>query len=196
MSFNKEIRYRMLKKLYDYYHENPLSSGIHRNTMLEMLNVQENIMDANMLYLIEKRLVKSQGSVAFAWRFAKIKAFGIDVIENEEKYKDQFPFMQVQIVQGNNYGNMAQAGADSQITIAQINEAFQRARDLTKAKEGIPEELEKEVEDNITTLEDEIKKDKQEWGKIQKSWNWLKANASWVVPILKEIIIEAMKMNY
>jgi len=194
MSSNKEIRYRILKTLYTHFHENPASMGIGRTTMLEVLNVPENLMDANMLYLKQKRLVNTSGMrIAFIWKSVKITDSGIDVIENKEKYKDQFPFMQVQIVQGNNYGNIAQAGAESQINITQINEAFQKARDETKTVTGIPDELKKQVEDNLTTLEDEIKKDEPELGKVQKIWKWLKGNAAWVVPILKDIILEGMK---
>jgi len=194
MSSNKEIRYMILKTLYTHFHENPASMGIGRTTMLEVLNVLENIMDANVLYLKQKHLVSSSGvSVAFIWKSVKITAFGIDVIENKEKYKDQFPFMQVQIVQGNNYGNIAQAGADSQVTITQISETFQKARDLTKATTGISEDLIEEVNDKLTTLEQEINKNEPELGKVQKIWKWLKGNASWVVPILKDIIMEGMK---
>lgn len=193
MSSNKKIRFVILKTLYTHFHENPASMGISRFTMLEVLNVLENIMDANVLYLKQKHLVSdSGGSMAFLWKSLKITAFGIDVIENKEKFKDQFPFMQLQIVQGNNYGNIAQGGADSQITINQISETFQKARDVTTATTGISEDLMEEVTDKLTTLEKEINKNEPELGKVQKIWKWLKGNASWVVPILKDIIIEGM----
>lgn len=193
MSMNKQIRYRILSILYDYFHENPKSAGIDRTNMMKTLDVTENLMDANMVYLKEKHLVKVIETMGSLWRVAKINAFGIDVIENKEKYKDQFPFVQVQIVHGDNYGNMSQASTGSQITINQIVESFQRARDLTSVKTDISEDTQKEVDDNLTTLEDEIKKNEPELGKVQKIWKWLKGNASWVVPILKDIIVEGMK---
>jgi len=193
MSSNKEIRYIILKKLYDFFHENPGSAGVSKSDMMQTLNAQEKLVDANMIYLEEKHLVKTIGTMGAIWLVANITAFGIDVIENQEKYKDQFPFVQVQVVHGNNYGNMAQAATGSKISIAQINEAFQRARDLTKAATGISKELKEQVEDNLTRLEDEIKKNEPELGKVQKTWKWLKVNASWVVPILANIVIEAMK---
>jgi len=193
MSPNDEVRYRILQILYDYYHENPTGVGFSRKPMFDLLNVQENLMDANMLYLEEKRLVRIHGSMAYAWNWAKIKAFGIDVIENKEKYKNRFPFINVQQIHGDVYGNVVQAGGDSHVTIVQIDEAFQRARDLTEAKADISEELKKNVEDNLTTLKEEIKKDELELGKIQKIWKWLKETASWVVPILKDIILKVME---
>jgi len=149
--------------------------------------------DANVFYLEEKRLIKLLNYLGVPWGLAKITAFGIDVIENKEKYKDRFSFIQIQNIQGNVYGTVVQAGAGSQVTITQIGEAFQRARDLTEAKTDISEGLKREVQDNLTTLEEEIKKDEPALGKVQKITRWLKENASWVVPIIETIIKEAIK---
>ena len=91
MSSNKEIRYNILNNLYGHFHENPKSMGINRPNMMKSLNVQENLMDANMVYLKEKHLVKIMGTMSAIWHSAKITAFGIDVIENKEKFKDKFP---------------------------------------------------------------------------------------------------------
>lgn len=193
MNPNDEIRYRILNFTYARYHEDPGRPGIDRTTMLELLQVPENAMDANVLYLEQKSLLKLLKSMGALWVVAEITAFGIDVIENKEKYKDAFPFIQVQIVGGDNIGTMVQSGAGSKITVNQINEAFQKAREINKAIRGLTEEEKKQVEDNLTTLEKEAHTEKPEQGKIHKSWEWLKRNAPWLVPILKDIVVEIMK---
>ena len=193
MVSNDEIRYRILQTTCDAYYKDPTDSGIDRNSMTELLRVSSRLVDANVFYLEEKRLIKLQKHYGVPWAFASITAFGIDVIEKKEKYKDQFPFIQIQIVEGPVHGPVVQAGAGSQVTITQIGEAFQRARDLTEAKTDISKDLKRGIQDNLTILEEEIKKDELESGKIKKIWGWLKENASWVIPILKDIILEGMK---
>ena len=98
----------------------------------------------------------------------------------------------IQEIHGNVYGNVVQA-KDLQVTIQQISDAFKEARSLTEAKIDISPDLKKEVKETLLTLEEELKKKEPNAGKIQKSWQWLKRNANWVVPSLTQIIIEALK---
>jgi len=129
------------------------------------------------------------------WGLAKITAFGIDVIENRAKYREAFPFIMIQEIHGNVYGNAIQA-KDAQITIQQISDAFQEARKLTEARTDISEDLKKEVNENLLILEEEVKNIEQDAGKIQKTWQWLKRNANWVVPSFTQIITEVVKSLY
>jgi hypothetical protein len=39
----------------------------------------------------------------------------------------------------------------------------------------------------------EFGKEKPDAGKIQRTWDWLKENAGWVVPIISNIVIEGLK---
>lgn len=165
--------------------------------MSELLNVQENLMDSNMLYLEQKGLVKLVKVMGSLWELATITAFGIDVIENKQTYKERFPFVTVQVqeIHGDIIGNVVQA-KDSQVSIQQIDNAFQKARSLTESKSDISPELKKEIHDNLNFLEEEVMKKEPDAGKIQKVWNCLKKNAGWVVPVLAQIIAEVVKSLY
>ena len=194
---NDEIRILTLQHLYRLYHEDPKSFGINRVEMLELLNAQENLMDSNMLYLEQKGLVKLEKVLGSLWAWARITAFGIDVIENKQMYKQQFPFITVQVqeIHGDVHGNVVQA-KDSQVIIQQIDSAFQTARSMTESKTEISSELKKEIHENLLALQEEIKKKEPDAGKIQKCWNWLKRNANWVVPVLAQIVSEVVKSLY
>ena len=181
----------MLQVLYDEYYENPVNLGIDRKKMLELLQIPEKVMDANMLYLENKGLVRLHKTIGSPWTHAKITAFGIDVIENKEKYKEKFPFVQIQEIYGDVYGNVIQA-KDSQI-IKQIDSVFRRARDLTRIKKDIPLDLRKKTEEKLTFLEKELKKEEPDIGKVHGLWNWLKNNASWVIPIIKDVVVESLE---
>jgi hypothetical protein len=162
--------------------------------MSELLNTPENLMDSNMLYLEQKGLVKLVRTMGSLWELARITAFGIDVIENKEMYKQQFPFIEVQVqeIYGDVHGNVVQA-KDSQVVIQQINGVFQKAYSLTESRADISPDLKKEILSNLTSLEEEMKKREPDAGKIQKTWNWLKRNANWVVPVLAQIVLEVVK---
>jgi hypothetical protein len=131
------------------------------------------------------------------WELGRITAFGIDVIENKENYKQQFPFVtfQVQEIYGDVHGNVVQA-KDSRITIQQVESVFQKAYSLTESKAGISPEMKKEILSNLASLEEEMKKEEPDAGKIQKTWNWLKRNANWVVPVLAQMVLEVVKLLY
>jgi hypothetical protein len=60
-------------------------------------------------------------------------------------------------------------------------------------KTEIPSDLKEKVNAELTSLEQELVKKEPDVGKIQKTWNWLKENASWVVPIISTTIIEGLK---
>lgn len=198
MSSNDEVRFNILKILYEDFHRNPNEFlGMTRQKVEESFKVPENLMDANIQYLKEKGLIKLRESPNSRWLLAKITAFGIDVIENKEKFREQFSFLNIMIqnIRGNVYGDAVQA-KDSQVTIQQISDAFQKARSITEAKTDISPDLKKEVKETLLSLEEELKKKESDAGKIQKSWQWLKRNADWVVPSLTQIIIEAVKSLY
>jgi hypothetical protein len=196
MSSNDEIRISILQHLYAFYYRDPKLIGISRADMLKLLNTQENLMDSNMLYLEQKGLVKLLKTMGSLWEIANITAFGIDVIENKEMYKQQFPFITVQVqeIHGDVHGNVIQA-KDSQITIQQIDNVFQKACSMTESRADISPDLKKEILSNLASLGEEMKKKEPDAGKIQKTWNWLKRNANWVVPVLTQIVLEVVKIT-
>jgi dCTP deaminase len=85
---------------------------------------------------------------------------------------------------------------DSQIVIQQINSVFQNARNITESKTEISPESKKETLSYLDSLQEEMKKKEPDAGKIQKTWNWLKRNASWVIPVLTPIVLEVTRSLY
>lgn len=197
MPSNNEIRYSILQHLYRLHFEDPSSFGIARVELLRLIGTQENLMDSNMLYLEEKGLVRLEKVMGSLWAWARVTALGIDVIENKEMYKQRFPFITVQIqeIHGDVHGNVVQAEG-SQVTIQQIDGAFQTARSMTESKTDISQEVKKEIQENLVALQEEIEKKEPDAGKIQRSWSWLKRNANWVVPVLAQIVSEVVKSLY
>ena len=192
---NNEIRYRMLEILSNLAQREP-GAMLNRQTMQNMLQISEGEMDFNMLYLEEKGLVKLHKTMGALWQAAEIRAFGIDVIENKEKYSERFPFIQttIQEIHGNVYGPAIQAVGSNINYNQNVTTAFQQARKMTEAKADITASLKSEVEKYLNLLEEELKSKEPDAGKIQKFWKWLKRNANWVVPTLAKVVLEGVKI--
>lgn len=190
---NEVIRLKILDYLYKNQIEKPGFIGVDRDTLLSYLGEPENLVDFNILYLEEKELLELYKVIGSLWKNARLTAFGTDVIENKDKYSDEFPFLQitVQEIHGDVYGDATQA-VESQIQITKVESSFNKARELIQQK-NIPKEKKDEINEHLTTLEEEIEKEDPDAGVIQQSWQWIKRNASWVVPILSSIILETTK---
>ena len=194
MYSDDEIRLRMLTLLYFRAKEHPRDFGMGRQHMIDSLQIEENIMDFNMLYLEQKRLVEKRpvelervhGS---AWYIATITADGIDVIEHKDRYRDQFPFVQATIVQGNIYGPVTQV-MGSNVKIQQINETFEKARQITNIRDELSNAEKQEIIQKLNSLEEELRKENPDASKTQEFLNWLKKNASWLFPTLSQIALE------
>lgn len=193
---NDEIRHRILKILYKFEQENPIIvGGLTRDRMKELLQVSENDMDFNTKYLGEKGLLTLFRGIG-TWFHARITAFGIDVIENKEKFTEEFPFMQttIQEIHGNVYAPVIQA-VGSQVSFnQQVATAFQQAHDITETKENIQPVLREEIRKHLNLLREELERKEPDAGKIQTVWKWLKRNANWVVPTLTQVVLDGLKM--
>jgi len=189
-----EIRHEILEILYRFDQENPSNiGGLTRERMKEILQIPEKQLDFNIFYLKEKMLVRLF-EVIHSWIHARITAFGIDVIENKEMYSKQFPFI-LQEIHGDVYGTVIQA-VDSQVNLhRQVTNVFQHAHEITNKKTDIEEDLREEVNKYLTRLEEELKKKEPDLGKIHKLWKWLKKNATWVIPLLTQVVLESLKMT-
>jgi len=132
--------------------------------------------------------------------WAKITAFGIDVVEHKERFTSQFPFVQVTIqtqnIQGNAYG-VVQAAGNAQVSFnQQITDAFQQAH-LEVEKANIPKEQKEEVKTNLKDLEQELQKGKEaDTNAIKRAWAKLKQNANWLVPTLAQVVTEGLKIAF
>jgi len=193
---HNEIRQHILEILYKFDEENPGSiGGLTRDRMKEVLQIPEKKLDFNVFYLGKKGLIELSKGIGI-WFYARISAFGIDVIENKEKYSERFPFIQttIQEIHGPVYGPVIQA-VESQVRFnQQVTTAFQKAREIIATNEEVPPTLMEEIRKHLNLLEEEIKSKEPDAGKIQALWKWLKRNANWVVPTLTQVVLEGLKM--
>lgn len=191
---DKEIRHQILNVLYKLAKKKPLGM-LGRKPMQELLKIPEEQMDFNIFYLREKGLVKLLQGLGAPWFTAEITAFGIDVIENRDKYTESFPFIQttIQEIHGDIYGTVVQA-VESKVDIKQqVTSAFQKAHEITD-KMNIESSLKEEIQKQLKLLEEELKKEEVDAGKVQRFWKWLKENASWLVPTLGDVVIESVNL--
>jgi len=193
---NDEIRHRILEILHKAAQENPEAVGVDRKRMLELLQTTKEKMDFNMLYLEEKDLVELHKVYGSLWEVANITAFGTDVVENKTKYGGQFPFVQttIQEIHGNVYGPAVQAVQSNVNINQQISDVFKKAQDMVDSRTGLSEALKNEIRENLKLLEGELKNRKPDAGKIQRTWEWLKNNANWIVPTLTQVVLEGTKI--
>lgn len=192
---NDQIRHRILENLYKTEQERPGDTGVDRKRLQEMLQVTNEKMDFNVLYLKEKGLIELHKVYGVPWHTARITAVGIDVIENKNEYAARFPFIQttIQEIHGNVYGPAVQAVGSKVSFVQQLYDAFQQARGITEMKTGIEKSLREEVMRYLNSLEKELKKEELDAGKLQALWKWLKRNANWVVPTLTQVVVEGLR---
>ncbi len=89
-----QIRYLIMKALYETAGDEEASPwGVDRSSMLKILQVSERDMDANMMFLERRGLVRLTQASNVLWFRAKITSFGIKVFENKKRYEEEFPFV-------------------------------------------------------------------------------------------------------
>lgn len=183
---NAETRRRILEILLETQEKDPTGFGVHRSVMKRELNISEQSMDYHMAYLAQRRLVRLTEVPNFLWLWAKITAFGMDTLENSGEQL-------LQPAQTATEEALGAADGDTKIGLIQrLADAFQRAHDLTKAKGGLSEKNEKSVLEKLNSLEEELTRKEPDAGEIQKTWKWLKENADWVEPVLREVVLESV----
>jgi hypothetical protein len=191
-----EIRHAILELLLRAAKDNPTVVGMNKQQVYENLQIPEERIEFNMDYLEQKGLVVRSGFMGPPYWFVKITAFGIDVVEQKEKFAAEFPFIQVTIqhIGGNVYGPAVQAVNSQVIFNQQVTDAFKRAYDLVESKTDATVAQKDEIKKNLKALEEELETKEADAGKIQKAWKWIQRNANWLVPTLSQVVIEGMKM--
>ena len=191
-----QVRIDILEVLYKHLTDDPTSSGVDRAIIQDTLKISESQMDLNMSYLEEKTLVTLFRIKGSQWTFAKITAEGIDVVENKERHAEKFPFTQATTNQIHKdvHENVIQI-EQSQVSFSQqVTNAFNQAYNqvetskLSKAEKG-------KIEKQLNALEKELQKTRRaDLGTIQKLWEWLKRNASWLSPTIAQVVLEGIKI--
>lgn len=176
-----ETQTRILEILLEAQEKDPSGFGAHRSIVKKELGISEKGMDHHMAYLATRRLVRLVEVPNFLWLWAKITAFGVDTLENGGMQKISF-----QESQGD-------GDEDTKAGLVQrLADAFQRAHDLMLEKGGLSEKREKAVLEKMNLLEEELTKKEPDAGKIQETWKWLKDNANWVEPVLRQVVFESV----
>jgi len=91
-----QIRHSILTILYKKAEVNPNHNIVHREQVIELLNVPENIVDFDIKYLEQENLIKTEASME-SWVWAEITSSGINVIEHKDENKKRFPFLSATI---------------------------------------------------------------------------------------------------
>jgi hypothetical protein len=196
-----EVRYRILAILYKEEKDNPEGSpghlmGLEPKYIVKHLDIPEKQVYFNMSYLDKKGLITIMKFSGNVWSFMRITPFGIDVYENKDKYKEKLHFIQnILNISAPIYGPVIQAVASEVTYNQQLNNAFEQARIITDRRPDISGELRIETNNRLDSLEEELKKKDTDLGRVQRLWQWLKGNASWVVPVLKDLVLEVMKRS-
>lgn len=116
----------------------------------------------------------------------------LEIIKRLENYS-KFPIQLIQLIQGSVQGNVIQEGMSQVYFNQQVTEAFKRAYLQVENNADVSFKLRENVKKRLEILEQELKSNKPDAGKIQNHWKWLRQNASWVVPVITEVVIEGMK---
>jgi hypothetical protein len=118
----------------------------------------------------------------------------LEIIKRLENYS-KFPIqVLIQQIQGSVQGNVLQEGMSQVYFNQQVTDAFKRAYLQVENNADVSFKLRENVKKRLEILEQELKSNKPDAGKIQNHWKWLRRNASWVVPVITEVVIEGTKI--
>jgi hypothetical protein len=93
MPSHDEIRYAILTVLYKRAEKSPDYSSIDRTKLMEILNIKQETLDFNVLYLAEEKLVKLTTVLNVSFKSARITSAGINIFEHKDENKTRFPFL-------------------------------------------------------------------------------------------------------
>jgi hypothetical protein len=99
--------------------------------------IPQNLLDANVIYLYDSRLIEGFTSVdKAAPPITRITRMGIDAVENPDMYSDRYS-LSVQVLNiGTNYGQVAQADRGAAVIQTQTYSTFSDLRELVRSPES------------------------------------------------------------
>lgn len=190
-----QVRLDILELLYKHFRDNPKGSGVDRAIIQDTLKLSEKQMDINMSHLENETLVALSRTIGSQWTFAKITEDGINVIENKERYADKYPFVRASTsqIQEEDHKTAFQTVLSEGSFSQHLIDAFRNARDQVRATTLSNRDREK-IEKQLKALEKELLKNKKaDLGAIQKEWEGLRKNASWLSPAIAQAVLEGIK---
>jgi tyrosyl-tRNA synthetase len=181
---NKEIRRKILEYIHEKNQESP-QCMVNREEFKESLGVNDVELDRNILYLEEKGYLKLLKTLSERFRTAQITSFGTDLVENPEEFNSEFPIKVTQNIVQNSTGVII--GDNNRQSIS-ISQSFEQIYETIEKRN--PKNKEQIVEE-VREIEEELKQPNPNKSKIAKSIEYLKSNASWIVPVIIEVLTKA-----
>lgn len=178
---NPEIRRKILEYIYSKNEQQPLYMA-QREEVKQFLNVSDAKLDNNVLYLESKGYLKVGKSIGSIFVYAQITSDGIDLVENPEQLNTMFPVSIIQNIIQHNTGVII---GDHNIQKINITDSFIGVyREINEKNPNNKQQIIIEVK----KIEEELKKPTPNKTIIDRSIEFLKNNASWIVPTLIDII--------
>ena len=200
---NNKIRRAILEILYERFEEVPYSF-VSREELLKKLYWPKSL-NSNIFYLEEKGYVKSQKPFGTPFIAARIKADGIDLIENESEFNVKFPIRQnITHIEGDMVGVVSQgdkAQISSQVSI-QIGENFNNILLEIDSSKGFDAETKRLLKNKVLEIKAEIQKPEPEGSKVKSALDFLRSKAKWVYdkivmnPVIAPVLLEVAKRHF
>lgn len=182
---NQEIRRKILEYIYDKNEQQPQYMA-QRDEVKQFLNINDAKLDNNVLYLESKGYLKVGKNIGSFFVYAQITSEGIDLVENPNQFNTLFPVRITQNIIQHSTGVII---GDNNIQKINLTNSFTKIyRDINEKNPKNKEQIIIEVK----KIEEELKKPSPDKTIIDKSIEFLKNNASWMVPTIIEIIKTAI----
>lgn len=184
---NDEIRRSILEVLYAAFEEEPYRQVKKEGMYQRLPDVEPKRVDSNMIYLYESGYVEAQASLYDAWTYARIKPKGIDLVEDKTRFDVILnPASNVQVIYGDVGAPVVQIGSiKTTVTgIDDVREIIQR-----QVKDG---ELVSKLQASLDELEALLREDKLDKTRLSQIIGLFKTHASWLVPIISELITKSL----
>lgn len=101
-----------------------------------------------------------------------------------------------QEIHGDIHGNVTQVVGEQINFNQQVTNVFKNAYNMVEKKEDISSEQKGEIIKNLKVLQEDLQSKKLDAGKIQKSMEWLKQNANWLVPTIIQVVMEGLGIAF
>jgi len=189
---DKQERMEILQLLYKRQIENPKFSELDRAIIQDALKFSKDQLESNILYLKEKNLVTFTKYADSKWIFAKITLEGINVIENKDRYVDQYTFTQASTNQTDENNTQTITHSNLNSYPEQLTMAFNQARNQIRGTR-LPNSNLIKIEKQLKDLEVELQKNKIDLGKIQKICNELSKNDYSINPSISKVVLETIR---
>jgi len=198
---NSTIRRSILEILFKRFKENP-NLFVSREELLKVIYWPLDL-DSNIIYLEEKGYVELQKAFGTPFIGARIKAKGIDLLENGSEFNIKFPIRQnITHIEGNMVGVVSQGDNAQIVSQVQIGESFSNILKEIESSRDFDVETKRVVKSRVQEIYTEIQKSGPNASKVKLALNFLEEKAKWVYdkivtdPLFTSILVEVAKKSF